>query len=597
MIYNYNIGIKKLVTGGYNYGGLVLLKLYTYIRPQALKLFFAMFCKGSATFVDLLIPFLLGIVINKGIANSDIPGIIKLCIAMVGAALLTLALNLVGHFLSSRATQSVGENIRNAMYSHIQGMTIHDIEDMTTSSLIMRVTNDVEHVQRALLMMTRFMMRAPITAIGGTILSLFIDPLLTLIIFVSMILLTLGSFFVYNRTRVIYLKVQKSLDRMTNVLRENLEGIRVVKAFDKGAYETGRFDAESRAVRKNEVSAGNYNAVMSPTITIITNITIAVILYISASRLGAGKIEIGDVVTIQTYINMILNAMSMIPRMFIMFSRANTSASRIEDVLKRNDKTYYGDEESPADKEKTLKFSNVTFKYPDAEKPSLCDISFELGRGETLAVIGETGSGKSSLLNLILRLYDPDCGEIYFQGRPITAYKKDYLTGKITAAMQQYNIFGMSVKENIMLNVTEYEDRLRNSVKTAQLTEMVDELENGLEYMVAQNGSNLSGGQKQRLSIARTLFRNADLVVLDDVSSALDYATDLRLRRALRKNYHDTSVVLISQRIASIKDADKIMVLSEGRIAGFGTHDELIRDCDEYRMICASQNVETGVRA
>ena len=554
-----------------------------------------MICKGSASVIDLLLSFLLRSVINEGIAEANVPKIIRLCIAMVIAAVAVISLNIIGHFLSSRTSQGVGENLRNALYARIQQMTIHNVETVTTSSLIMRVTNDVEHVQRALMMMMRFMMRAPIVAIGGTLLSLWIDPVLTLVIFLSMIILTVGSFFVYSQTRKIYQRVQKSLDRMTTILRENLEGIRVIKSFDKSGYEIGRFDEQSREVRKNEVRAGNYNAVMSPSIVLITNITMIVILYISSFRLGLFKIEIGDVITIMTYINMILNAMSALPRMFIMFSRANTSADRIDEILKIRTTTYYGEEESPADAAITLEFSDVTFRYPNGEKPALQNINFKLARGETLAIIGETGSGKTSLLNLILRLYDPTEGEIFFQGRPISSYKKDYLTSKVTAAMQQYNIFGMSIKENIMLNITEYDDRLQKSVKTAQLEEMVDELENGLEYMVAQNGANLSGGQKQRLSIARTLFRNADLVVLDDVSSALDYTTDLRLRRALRKNYRNTSVVLISQRISSVRGADQILVLKNGSMAGLGTHEYLLSNCEVYQKICASQGVEMEV--
>ncbi|NLK38929.1 MAG: ABC transporter ATP-binding protein [Clostridiales bacterium] len=570
-------------------------KLYSYIKPYIYTLIFAMICKGSASVIDLLLSFLLRSVINEGIAEANVPKIIRLCIAMVIAAVAVISLNIIGHFLSSRTSQGVGENLRNALYARIQQMTIHNVETVTTSSLIMRVTNDVEHVQRALMMMMRFMMRAPIVAIGGTLLSLWIDPVLTLVIFLSMIILTVGSFFVYSQTRKIYQRVQKSLDRMTTILRENLEGIRVIKSFDKSGYEIGRFDEQSREVRKNEVRAGNYNAVMSPSIVLITNITMIVILYISSFRLGLFKIEIGDVITIMTYINMILNAMSALPRMFIMFSRANTSADRIDEILKIRTTTYYGEEESPADTAITLEFSDVTFRYPNGEKPALQNINFKLARGETLAIIGETGSGKTSLLNLILRLYDPTEGEIFFQGRPISSYKKDYLTSKVTAAMQQYNIFGMSIKENIMLNITEYDDRLQKSVKTAQLEEMVDELENGLEYMVAQNGANLSGGQKQRLSIARTLFRNADLVVLDDVSSALDYTTDLRLRRALRKNYRNTSVVLISQRISSVRGADQILVLKNGSMAGLGTHEYLLSNCEVYQKICASQGVEMEV--
>lgn len=561
------------------------------MKPFMGALIVAIFCRGFAAFSDLVIPALMGVVIDEGIAYNDTQKIIWLCLLMLLIALGTLGLNLLGNFLATRSAQAMGESVRNATYEHIQKMTIRDVEKITTASLITRVTNDVEHVQRMMLMLSRFVIRAPITAIGGTVLSLLIDPWLTLIMFVGMVLLAVASISVYKVTRPIYRKVQHFIDRMTLVLRENLEGIRVIKAFGKAEYELDRFDTQSKKVRDNEMRAGKFNAFMGPSIALISNVILAAILYVSGFRVQSGDVMIGDVATIITYINMILHAMTMIPRMFMMFSRANTSAARISEVLDISDATVYGEESDPADPETILEFEHVNFAYPDTESRALHDISFRLRRGETMAVIGGTGSGKTTLLNLILRLYEPSSGRILFEGRDIAQYDKRTLTQRITAAMQQYNIFGMTIRENVMLDLDEDEEKLERSLESAQIMDLIDELEEGCDYRISQNGNNLSGGQKQRISVARTLYRKSDLVILDDVSSALDYRTDLKLRSALRKNYRGTSVILISQRISTVKGADNILVLDHGRVAGLAPHEELIETCETYRRICETQSV------
>ena len=572
-------------------------KLFPYIRPQLKPYVFSMLLKAGGTFTDLLIPLIMGVLIDTGIAIGDTAMITRLCILMLVVAIASLSMNLSGHYLSAHSTQAMGANMRDAIYKHIQSMTIASVDEVTTASLITRNTNDVEHVIRTLLMVARMMMRAPIVAIGGTILALFIDPWLTLILLCGMILLGTVSVSVYKVTRPIYARVQKSVDRMTAVLRENLDGIRVVKAFNKQDYELGRFDEQSNEVRRHEVHAGMFNAFMSPAIAFISSLTTAVILYAAGFRVESGGLKIGSVVTILNYINMILNAMRTIPRMFMMFSRANTSAERINEVLENNEHTTYGTESMPVKSTDgspapVLEFRHVTFRYPGANVDALYDVSFVIPQGKTLAVIGNTGAGKSTLMNLALRLYEPTSGEILFEGRDIRQYDRDTLARRITAAMQQYNIFAMSIRDNILLDRPLDENKLRSAVESAQLGDMIDKLDGKFDYMIAQNGSNLSGGQKQRLSVARTLYRDSDLVVLDDVSSALDYHTDLKLRRALRENYQSAAVMLISQRIASVRSADQILVMHNGRAMGMGTHDWLAANCPTYREICLTQNVD-----
>lgn len=568
-------------------------RLMVYVKPFMGGMALAVFLKALGAITDLLIPFFMGRVIDYGIAENDIPAIKRLCLIMLALTVATAALNIIANYISSLTTQSIGEKLRNTLYHHIQGMTVHSVDEVTTASLITRTTNDVEHVQRTFLMMTRFMIRAPIMAIGGVVMSLSIDVGLTLIIFVSMILLALASTSVYKVTRPIYRRVQMSIDRLTSIIRENLGGIRVIKAFSKADYEVDRVKEQSQTVKSFELKAGKINAYMGPSIMIITNVTIAAILYVSGYRIQSGSIAIGQVVTILNYINMILMAMTMIPRMFMMFSRANTSAARIADIMDNDETTAFGERETAGVSDEVLSFEDVSFTYPQSRKESLSHISFTAKKGETVAVIGSTGSGKTTLLNLILRLYEPDSGVIKLHGRPVGEYSRDFFKKSVTAAMQQYNIFGMSIRENIVLDMDEDEAKLKLSADSAQLSELVNELDDGFEHKVSQTGTNLSGGQKQRISVARTLYRDPDVVVLDDVSAALDYRTDYKMRAALKTNYKDKTVVLISQRISSVKNADKIIVLEKGKMAGMGTHSELIESCETYRDICCTQNVPT----
>lgn len=569
-------------------------KLYVYMKPFTGVMSLAVLLKLVSTFSDLLVPYLMGVIIDKGIAMKDVPMIIKLCTLMLVIAALGFVGTVMSHYLSAKGSQGIGEKLRNALYEHIQRLTIYDVERISTASLITRTTNDVEHVQRTILMSARLMVRAPLIMIGGTILSLSLDPYLTGVMFIGMILLLLGSLVVYKFTRPIYRKVQKNLDKIASILRENLSGIRVIKSFDKTKYEVERFDTQSRIVKQFELKAGKINAYMGPSIGLITNLTIIGILYISGMRVDQGQLEIGKVVTILNYINMVLMAMTTIPRMFMMCSRASTSAGRLNEVLDIKDTTVYGEEQMPARSKSVLKFEDISFRYPNTKKYALHHINFEVGTGQTLAVIGGTGAGKTSLLNLILRLYEPSGGKISFQGRDIKAYDRQYLAEKITAAMQQYNIFSMTIKDNIILDMDYDEERLDKSTESAQILDLLENLEEHFEHKVSQNGTNLSGGQKQRISVARTLYRKSDLVILDDVSSALDYKTDLKLRRALRQNYEDQTVILISQRISSVKNADKILVLDKGECVGVGTHEELISQCEVYQRMCETQESGGG---
>lgn len=563
--------------------------LYPYMRPFKGTILLAITFKALSTLAELFIPYLMSYVIDAGIGQNDVSLIIGLCVGMLVMTIIGFCANVYSHYLAAKGGQGIGERLRNRLFAHIQKLTLYDVEKLTTASLITRVTNDVEHIQRTAMMTCRMMVRAPLIMIGGTIMSLLLDPYLTLAMFGGMLVLLGLSLLSYKLTRPIYSKIKQNLDHMTGILRENLSGVRVIKAFGKIDEEVERLDQQSRKIKQYEMKAGKINAYIGPSVGLFVNITIIIILYISGLRVNGGNLQIGKVITILNYINMVLAAMMSIPRMFMLFSQAGTSAGRIGEVLEIEESTVYGVETSPYKEEVLVAFQEVSFKYSQAKQYALKNISFKIPKGQTLAVIGKTGSGKTSLLHLILRLYEPTEGKVIFQGRNIKDYDKDYLTEKITAAMQQYNIFSMSIKDNIILDKDYNEEKLEESMESAQMLDLLEGLDDYFDHRVSQNGSNLSGGQKQRISVARTLYRKSDLVILDDVSSALDYKTDLKLRRALRNNYKDQTVILISQRISSVKNADKILVLEKGECVGFGTHDQLLECCQTYQEICESQ--------
>lgn len=566
-------------------------RMLVHFKPFLGIFIFGILIKALGAISDILIPSFMGKVIDEGIETQNIRQIIFLCAMMLLFAGLTLGFNLWANYLSSKATQSMGESLRDHLYGHIQKLTVQDVDDISAASLITRTTNDVERIQNTMLMMTRVAVRAPIMAVGGITLSLLIDPVLTAVIFCGMVVVCFVSFTVFNRAGPIFRRVQKNLDKLTLILRENLAGIRVIKSFNKGAYESERFDKQSRAVRDNEMKAGKIHTVSGPAISLINGLTVAAVLFVSMYRLRDGHISIGQVVTIISYVNQILMAMANIPRIFLLFSRASTSAARVNEILDIKPDNFYGTCEEGADTQEVLTLRDVSFRYGEAGENALMHISFSVKRGETVGVIGGTGSGKSTLLYLILRLYRPDQGEILLNGRPIEEYSQNYLHSQVTAALQQYNIFGMTIGENIALNLEREERALRHAAETAQLGNVISGVENGFDYEISQAGSNLSGGQKQRVNIARALYRNTPLIILDDVSSALDYQTDRQLRNALKKEEQGKSVLLISQRVSSIREADRILVLDGGRMAGFGTHESLLNTCDVYRALCRTQGV------
>lgn len=577
-------------------------KLSVFFRPFLFMIISGIFLKAVGTVADLGLPYLLSLVIDNGIANHDVPLIVKLCAAMLAITLASFVFNLAAHYFASYSSQKIGQSIRNSLYDHLQGVPISDVERFSTSSLITRTTNDVDRIQNFISTSMRMMVRAPILAIGGVIMSLLLDPYLTIVIFIAMVLIGGASIFVYRLTRPIYRKVQIGIDKMTAVVRENLFGIRVVKSFDKCDYECKRFSDHSGTIRNSEIKAGKISAGLSPSITIISNIAIVIVLFISAHRIESGYLEIGKVVTIVNYINMILNAMVTIPRIFIVFSRSHVSAGRINEVLsipyeKNPLRLEEKEDTSTSVAQEAICFKNVSFGYPQTEISHqnyniLKNITFTVNKGETVAIIGPTGCGKSTLLYLLTRIYRPDSGTIFVDGKDLNLYPEETLRKTVSIALQQYNIFSMSIADNITLGNDYDEDKLENVADIAQISTILDAKKDRYDSAVSQYGSNLSGGQKQRINIARALYQDTEILILDDVSSALDYKTDLQLRKKLKgiqQRDQNKTILMIAQRISTIQDADKIIVMNDGEIVGEGRHEELLKSCQTYIDIYRTQ--------
>lgn len=572
-------------------------KLLPYLKPFMGIYFLSMFIKALGAFTDIAIPFFMGKVIDEGIKKNDHRNIAIMCGCMLIFAILTMTFNILSNYFSSRSTQAMGENMRNGLFGHIQKLTIRSIDKMTTASLITRVTNDIEKIQNSLLMMTRVAVRSPMMCIGGLALTLLIDPVLAGIIFIGMVVIGCNSIYLFTHTHPLFRKSQRSLDKLTLILRESLSGVRQIKGFNKEVYETDRFTNQAKEVKHYEQHAASLNVFATSTVNLMTGVATAAVLLASTWRMRVSNLSIGQIVTVINYITQILMAMNNVPRIFMLFSRAGASSARLNEVLDLKDYTAYGTRDTDKHEDRLLAFSDVTFKYNPTEAPVLSHIDFDIRRGETVGVIGGTGAGKSTLLNLILRHYEPTQGTIKFNNRPIAEYSKDYLRTKVTAALQQYHIFALTIGKNITLNMKSSQDEIDKASETAQLDDVIEHIEDGYGYVIAQTGNNVSGGQKQRINIARTLYRRADLTILDDVSSALDYRTDLKLRGALKQEFKGRSVLWISQRVSSVKDSNRILVLKDGTVAGFDSHERLLKSCSEYQDICRAQGYDIPVSA
>jgi ATP-binding cassette subfamily B protein len=543
--------------------------------------------KFIGTIMDLCLPWILAYMIDTIIPQGKKTAIFSYGIIMLICSCLALAFNMIANRMASKVARDTTRAIRHDLFKRTMYLSNENIDKFTKPSLISRLTTDTYNVQQMIGRIQRLGVRAPILAIGGILVTLTLDPVLTLVLVSVMPFITFITYYFSKKSIPMYTALQQSTDRFVRLIREDVAGIRVIKALSKTDYENQKYDTLNKDVAEKEKKAGFTMAIVNPSMNFFLNIGLVLVILAGAYRVNTGLTEVGKILAFLTYFTIILNAMMNISKMFVIISKAIASADRIIEVIDTPDDLLLSTCERLYD-DTYIRFDNVTFSY-NKIKPNLENISFTLSKGETLGIIGATGSGKSTLAQLLMRYYDVDSGAIYIEGENIKTIPIETLRKKFGVVFQNDTIFEDSISENVRLGRTITDEEIHKAISAAKAKEFVEEQGRGYDNHINIRGANLSGGQKQRILIARALAGNPDILILDDSSSALDYKTDAALRSELSTNYKDTTKIIIAQRVSSIMHADLILVLDEGRIIGCGTHEQLTKTCDIYRQISNSQ--------
>jgi ATP-binding cassette, subfamily B, multidrug efflux pump len=574
-----------------------MFKLFRFLKPYRWELFWVLLFLFAQAIAELSLPTLMADVVNNGMMKGDTGYILKYGVYMLIIALLSSFCAIVGSYLSAILGVGFGRDIRDHVFSRVESYSLHEFDQIGTASLINRTTNDVTQVQTLVVMGLRFLVYAPIMCIGGIIMAYSKDQQLTLILAVVLpvMLLMIGSL-----AKVIvplFKAMQIKLDRVNLVLRENLTGIRVIRAFNRLESESRRFEDANRDLTDNAIKVNKIMALIQPAMIIIMNLTSLAIIWFGGIRISQNIMQVGDMMAFIQYAMQVMFSIIMVTIMFVMVPRAQASALRINEVLDIepgvNDPAQ---SITPGIQKGFVEFQDVTFSYPGAELPAISDITFTASPGEVTAIIGGTGSGKSTLINLIPRFYDVDSGAVLVDGVDVRQMSQKELRAKIGFVPQSPILFSGTVAENIRYGKPDATDEeITHAAEIAQASEFITAMKDGYASLIAQGGTNLSGGQKQRLSIARALVRRPGIYILDDSFSALDFKTDARLRAALKKETTASTVIIIAQRVGTVMDADRIIVLDKGRIVGMGRHKELMDSCVVYREIVSSQLSEEEI--
>jgi ATP-binding cassette, subfamily B, multidrug efflux pump len=569
----------------------VVLKISRYLKPYRMSLGIVVVLIFLQTMANLYLPTLMSDIVDKGIVNGDISYILKIGGLMLAVTVVATLFMVVASFFSSKVAMGFGKDVREKVFKHVESFSLKEFDQVGTASLITRTTNDINQVQQVVMMMMRIMVMAPLMCIGGIIMAVSKDGQLSLVFLVAIPVLVLVIFTVAMKGMPLFKAIQKKLDDINLVLRERLTGVRVIRSFNRIKQEKMRFmnangDLTGTAIKVNKIMAS-----LMPLMMLIMNLSSIAIVWFGGLCIDQGAMQVGDLMAFIQYAMQIMFSLIMASMMFIMIPRGQASALRINEVLdiipEINDVPIA---KIASDTKGYISFQNVTFSYPGAQEPVLKNVTFEANPGEMTAIIGGTGSGKSTLLNLIPRFYDIDSGVIFVDGIDVREWSQASLREKMGYVPQKAVLFTGSVADNIRFgNECATEEDVQHAAEVAQAHSFITELNENYQSMVLQGGSNLSGGQKQRLSIARAIARKAEIYLFDDSFSALDYKTDALLRQALKKEVADRTVLIVAQRVSTIMDADKIIVLEEGRIAGIGTHQELLAECVVYQEIVASQ--------
>lgn len=576
-----------------------------YLKDYKKESILAPLFKLLEAFFELMVPLVMANIIDYGISNRNMGYIGKMGLVLLLLGVVGLASSITAQFFAAKAAVGVSTKLRQALFDHIEDLSFTDIDKAGTSTMITRMTSDVNQVQSGINMTLRLFLRSPIIVFGAMIMAFTIDVKCALIFVVAIPLLSIVVFGIILSTIPMYKKVQSRLDQVLGITRENLTGVRVIRAFHQEAKEEERFRENNEALSAMQIFVGKISACMNPVTYVIVNGAIIALIYTGAVQVNIGNLSQGEVVAIINYMNQILVELVKLANLIVTMTKALACAERVASVFDIGaDAVYVGvQDQKLADKvDKSapfLDFKHVSLTYQGAGAPTLQDMNFTVNRGDTVGIIGGTGSGKTSLVNLIPGFYPATEGEILLEGRDIRTMSDEELRGRIGVVPQKAVLFKGTIRSNLQWGKPDAtEEEMWKALELAQASEVVDGKPGKLDATVAQNGKNFSGGQRQRLTIARALVRNPEILILDDSASALDYATDAKLRAAIRTLEDKTTTFIVSQRASTIRHADKIIVLDDGEIAGVGTHDELLKDCTVYQEIYYSQYPEQrgGVR-
>ena len=556
-----------------------------YLKPYRKEAVMGFFFKLIEAFFELIVPIVVADIIDYGILHQDQQYILQRGLLLLALALLGYACALVCQYFASKTSQGFGTYLRNDMFKAIHAYDYEDIDEIGIPSLMTRITNDTNQLQLAVAMTIRLASRSPFLILGSLVMAFRISVPIALIFICAAPLLALAIYGVMSKSLPLYLKIQKQLDHVSLICRENLAGIRVIRAFSKQKQEKERFQQATQKQKDMQIQVGKLSALLNPSTSVIVNCAILVILYAGGLQVNAGHLTQGEVIALINYMNQILLSMFAFANVIVIYNKATACYKRVQEVLAiqpaiQDGKCLIDNQEGPL-----VTFDHVSFSYQGSH--ALHDISFSIHQGETIGIIGGTGSGKSTLIHLIPRFYEATQGQIYIKNRPIQDYSLFSLRQMIGLVPQQATLFTGTIKENICLaKENASDDEVKQALHLAQAS-FVDEWKDGIYSHITQGGHNLSGGQKQRLTIARALVRNPELLILDDSASALDFATDAALRKAIATLPQTT--IIVSQRVSAIMHADKILVLSHGELVGMGKHDELMKTCEIYQQIVTSQ--------
>jgi ATP-binding cassette, subfamily B, multidrug efflux pump len=568
-----------------------MIKLLRFMKPYRMLLVLILVLAFAQSMAILYLPNLMADIVDNGIVKGDTGYIWRIGGLMLLVSIGGVICAVIGTFYSSRVATGFGKIIRGQIFTRVTQFSLHEFDTVSTASLITRTTNDTTQVQQVLIIILGMMITAPMMIIGGIIMAVGQDATLSLILVVILPVLVGAIVLLMAKAIPLFQSMQVKLDKLNLILDEGLTGVRVIRAFDRVKHEEKRFDTANLELTDVSIKVNRLIALLMPIMMLVLNVSSVAILWFGGLRINNGDMQVGALIAFLQYAMQIMFALLMVSMMFVMLPRAQASATRINEVLaiapEINDPAQANDADI---KQGYVEFQNVTFSYPGAEEPAISNITFSARPGEVTAIIGGTGAGKTTLINLIPRFYDIDSGSVLVDGIDVREMSQEHLRAKIGFVPQKAVLFSGTIVENIRYGKEDASDEeIQHAAHVAQATEFISEMKDGFDSMIAQGGTNVSGGQKQRLSIARALVRKPEIYVFDDTFSALDFKTDALLRAALKRETLNATVLIVAQRVSTVMDADQIIVLEEGRIAGIGTHRELMRTSEVYREIVTSQ--------